>query len=223
MGFSSYSPGLFHGVYSYQQAARLLSVSTQRVARWADGYVFQLKSGRGVSGPVLQSERHKGVLSFRELFELFFVREYVAMKVALPHIRATAEVLGKDFGPYPFSRAELIVNGRELLIKSAENTLHRPDIGQMVADYAASFVKEVEFRDHLAAKYWPPGFAREIYLDQEIRAGEAVVTEHAIPTRVIYSLWEREQNLDAVADYHDIDVSAVSLAVRYEGQWRLAA
>lgn len=217
------SPGLLNGIYSYQEAARLLNVTVQRVARWADGYVFPRKSGYGVSGPILQSDRHRGVLSFPELFELFFVREYVGLGVRLPNIRTTAENLARDFGPYPFSMADLIVSGHELLLRSAEDVLHRPDVGQIVADFAQDFSKSVEFREGRAAQYIPPGFQGKIYLDKDIRAGEAVVTPHAIPTRSIYALWEHERDLLSVAEYHDIAVSDVSMAVRYEGQWRLAA
>jgi uncharacterized protein (DUF433 family) len=218
-----YPPGLYGGVYSYQEAARLLGVTAQRVMRWADGYTFPRKGGLGESGPILQTERHKGVVSYQELFELFFVREYAALKVPLPHIRATAEVLSRQFGAYPFSTVDLIVSGRELLVKSAVAVLHRADVGQIVADFALGLAKDVEFRDRIASKYFPPGFERAIYLDREIRSGEPVITQHAIPTRAIFSLWERERNLEAVADYHDITVSEVSAAVRYEGQWRLAA
>lgn len=91
-------PGLIYGVYSYPEAARLLGVPSRRVARWADGYSFQLKYGRSRSGPVLQTPRNAGVLCFQELMELFFVREYLALGVKLPHIRATAEALAKATG-----------------------------------------------------------------------------------------------------------------------------
>jgi len=201
----------------------LIGVSVQRVARWADGYEFRLKHGYGASGPILQTDRHKGVVSFDELFELFFVREYVGLKVPLAHIRSTAENLAEEFGPYPFSTAELIVNGRELIQRSAEKVLHRPDVGQIVAAFAAGFSKSVNFREANAAQYVPPGFEGKIYLDRDIRAGEAVVTAHAIPTRSIYALWENEQDLNPVAEYFDIPLPDVSVAVRYEGQWRLAA
>jgi uncharacterized protein (DUF433 family) len=216
-------PGLRNGVYSYQEAARLLNVSSQRVVRWADGYSFKLKYGMGKSEPVLQTERHAGVLSFPELFELFFVRAYAALKVPLPKIRATAEALAKDIGPYPFSRSKLIVEGRRLLVWHSEDLLMQPDIGQLVADFADGLKERVEFRDEMAGRYKPEGYERWIYLDREIRGGEAVVTEHAIPTRAIYGLWEKERNLGVVAEYHDIDEAAVHAAIRYEGQWRLAA
>lgn len=216
-------PGLFLGVYSYPEAARLLNVTPRRVKRWADGYGFQLKYGFSHSRPVLQTRRHEGVLTFEELWELFFVREYVAFGVALPQVRMAAEALAEEFGPFPFSNAKLLVNGRDLLVEGAGRVLMRPDIGQLVADFALDMAKQVDIREDQVGRYHPEEFGRVIYLDREIRGGEAVVSEFAIPTRVIFALWEQEKDIAAVADYHEISPQVVSAAVRYEGQWRLAA
>jgi uncharacterized protein (DUF433 family) len=216
-------PGLHHGVYSYHEAARLLNVASQRVSRWADGYSYQLKYGRGKSRPVLQTDRHKGVLTFDELWELFFVREYIAVGVTLQHVRATAESLAKQFGPHPFANADLIIHGRQLLIQCAEDMLQRPDVGQLVADFAATLEDQIVIRKKEVGRYMPRDFDNMIYLDKTIRGGEAVVTDHAIPTRTVYGLWTKEGDLASVADYFDIDLAAVSVAVRYEGQWRLSA
>ncbi len=223
MQASGEQPGLFQGVYSYPEAARLLGVPSKRVARWADGYSFEIKYGRGRSAPVLQTERYPGVLCFRELMELFFVREYIALGVKLPHIRSTAEALAEQVGPYPFSASGVLVSGRDLLVRTAEGQLQRPDIGQLVADFADGFATSVDIREDRARRYRPQCFDDKIYLDSEIRGGEAVVTDFAIPTRVVYDLWEKERDLSVVAGYHDIELEDVSIAVRYEGQWRQAA
>lgn len=216
-------PGLANGVYSYREAARLLNVTSQRVTRWADGYVFKLKLGSGQSRPILQTDRHQGVLSFAELIELFFVREYIGLGVQLQHIRATAEALAAKVGPYPFSRSELLVGGRLLFVEQAEGILERPDIGQLVADFAETITPRLRFDKGEAERYFPPEFDEHIYLDKSIRGGEAVITEFAIPTRMIYALWEAERELLPVAEYFEIKDSDVSIAIRYEGQWRLAA
>ncbi|GIV18127.1 MAG: hypothetical protein KatS3mg022_3562 [Armatimonadota bacterium] len=157
--------------------------------------------------------------------ELFFVREYSALGVPLPHIRATAEALAKELGPFPFTRKRLLVGGRELLVRHGEDILRRPDIGQLVADFAESLVRHVELEADEVSRYYPPTFEREVLLDRQIRAGEPVVWEadYAIPTRVIYDLWETEKDVDSVADYFSIPPHKVSVAIRYESEWRLVA
>lgn len=219
-------PGLFYGVYSYREAARLLGVSSRRVSRWADGYIFKVRYGQHASAPVLQSSSHtKGVLSFPELVELFFVREFVALGVVLPHIRATAEALAKEVGAFPFTKRQLIVGGRELLVKESDNILRRPDIGQLVADFADSLTRYLRFEEGEIVRYSPPTFEDEVVLDRQIRSGEPVVvgTDYAIPTRMIFALWLKEHSSEVVADYFEIPVSKVSVAIRYEGEWRLTA
>ncbi|MCS7191150.1 MAG: DUF433 domain-containing protein [Fimbriimonadales bacterium] len=217
-------PGLRYGVYSYLEAARILGVSPRRVARWADGYFFPRKESMGRSAPVLQARAHQqGVLTFPELIELMFVREFVALGVSLQHVRATAQALAKEVGDYPFTRRQVLVGGRELLVRETAEVLRRPDIGQLVADFAETLVKQVEIEGDRVRRYYPPQYNGIIYLDIAYRGGEPVVSEYAIPTRVIYNLWEKEQNLERVADYFDLPLEAVSAAIRYEGEWRLSA
>ena len=87
------------GVYSYAEAARLLGITRQRLARWVDGYFYPRRAGEGFSAPVLHAPAHRrGVLTFPELMELFFVREFVALGVSLQHIRKTAEALAREVG-----------------------------------------------------------------------------------------------------------------------------
>jgi len=216
-------PGLFYGAYSYREAARLLGVSSQRVVRWADGYSYKLKYAVGRSKPVLQTNRISGVLTFGELIELMFVKEYVGFGVALQQVRQTAERLSDELGPYPFSRANLFVQGRILLNEYAEGILMRPDIGQLMVDYADGLRKRVELQEEWIGRYIPPDFQGCIYLDRQIRAGEPVIKEFAIPTRTIFNLWEMERDIEAVMDYHDISKESVLMAIRYEAQWRQAA
>lgn len=136
-------------------------------------------------------------------------------------MRKTADALAREVGEFPFSRKQLLVDGRTLLVREAQGLLKRPDIGQLAADFAEQFAQHIEFNGDLAVRYYPHGYARQVYLDRRIRGGEPLITERAIPTRVIYALWQREKNLESVADYFEIPASAVSTAIRYEGEWRL--
>lgn len=217
------TPGLFNGVYSYLEAARLLGVSSGRVKRWADGYTFARKNDVGVSPPILQTDRTTGVLSFPELWELMFVKEYAALGVSIPRIRETAQALSEVVGEYPFSSGQVMVSGRELLVESAAGVLQRPDVGQFVADFALSLAKHIEIRGDRVSRYNPPEFEGLIYLDRERRGGEPVVSDRAIATRVIHALWMKEQSVASVSEYFELSPELVSAAVRYEGQWRLAA
>lgn len=224
MNATTVETALDYGVYSYAEAARLLGVTRQRLARWADGYFYPRREGEGFSTPVLHAREHcRGVLTFPELIELFFVREFVALGVSLQRIRKTAEALAREVGEFPFSCKQVLVSGRELLVREADGLLKRPDIGQLVADFAEQLAQRIEFEGDLATRYYPLGYEQCIYLDRRIRGGEPVVSERAIPTRVIYALWRREKDLRSVAEYFEVPETIVSAAVRYESEWRLSA
>jgi uncharacterized protein (DUF433 family) len=211
------------GVYSYREVARILRVSSRRVARWADGYTYVTRTGPRAAAPVLQSTRQRGLLTFDELMELFFVREYVALGVQLPHIRRTAEVLAQEFGPYPFTHARLIRSGRELLLRTAQDVLLRPDVGQIVADFAADLTGIIRFRDDHAARLYFPELGNVIYVDRDVRFGEPVATEHAVPTRAIHALWRKEQRIEPLEHYFGIAANQVTAAIRFETECRLVA
>lgn len=211
-----------HGVYSYAEAARLLRVPSARVSRWADGYTFKRKYDHGVSGPLLQTERRQKILSFHELWELMFVKEFIGLGVPLPQIRETAENLAREVGAYPFSSSKLLVQGRQLLVKAADG-LHRGDVGQLVADYAEQMAVYVEIRQDRVGRYNVPEYNQVVYLDKDVRWGEPSVSPRAIPTRIVFELYAKEQDLESVADYYELDAKHVSAAIRFESEWRLAA
>ncbi|MCS6919474.1 MAG: hypothetical protein NZM28_06860 [Fimbriimonadales bacterium] len=138
-------------------------------------------------------------------------------------MRATAQALANEVGDYPFTRKQVLIGGRELLIREAEGILRRPDIGQLVADFAETLLKQVEIEGDRVRRYYPPQYDRVVYLDMAYRGGEPVVSEYAVPTRIIYNLWEKEQDLQRVVDYFELPEEVVSAAIRYEGEWRLSA
>lgn len=150
--------------------------------------------------------------------ELFFVRKFVEAGVRLKHIRQTAEALAREVGAFSFTRKPVLVGGRELLVRETEHILRRPDVGQLVADFAEQFVKHVDIDVHREqiVRYDPHGYDRQVYLDPRFRGGEAVVTARAIPTRIIYALWRQEGSLQRVAEYFEVDEHAVSAALDYE-------
>lgn len=152
-----------------------------------------------------------------------FVREFVALGVSLQHIRTTAQALAQEVGDYPFTRKQVLVGGRILLVRETKHILRRPDIGQLVADFAETLVKQVEIENDQVRRYHPPEFEKVIYLDRYIRGGEPVVSEYAIPTRVLYALWQQEKDTERVADYFNISVELVFKPIRYEGEWRISA
>lgn len=218
-------PGLKHGAYTYREAAAIIGVTPARVKRWADGYAYKRRHDIGQKAPILQTSRDLKVLNFYEMIELLFVREYVELKVQLSTIRATAERLVPDFGPYPFANAGLYVGGRDLLTPFEEGVSRRPDIGQLVSDFAVQKVKVRTLFDQklkIVYAYTMPEHEK-ITLNARLKMGEPTVGARAVPTRSIYRLWVAEKALEPVCRYFDIDVSDVKAAIDFESKVRFSA
>jgi uncharacterized protein (DUF433 family) len=218
-------PGLEGGIYSYREAGVLLGVSHQRVRRWADGYTFATKRGFKKSGPVLQTKREHKVLSFVELVELMYVREFLQLAVPLTHVRQTSEVLAQKLQcAYPFATAQLFVDGGKLLASNELKDLIQPDIGQIVMFSVNQIRPRVKFDEDSGYAYLfrPLGHER-VVLDARIRTGEPTVSERHVPTRSIYRLWQAEGSLETVKSYFDLDLVDIQAAIAFESEVKFAS
>lgn len=215
--------GIGHGAYSYAEASMILGASRARIARWADGYTYPRKADIGKSDPVLQTDRaHKGVISFHELIELFFVQRYTSLGVPLKNVRDTAKALSPELGPYPFASGKLKTDGR-ILAREDGVGLIRPDVRQYVADFAAEFFEHVGIQDDLAVRFYPEAGKGLIVLHAERLYGQPIVEDGGVPTAQLYRLFKAEQNWERVADWFEIPVRSVKAAVDFEVTCRQVA
>lgn len=203
-------------VYRYREAGQLLGIARARVQHWAERYTYATTYGAKRSGPILQTSRTPGVLSFLELQELFFVKQFVAHGVPLSEIRRASKRLAQKLGPYPFARRPLVVNENHLIEEFSSEVFARADIGQLVAQFASEFEAHVQFRDGLTSEYMLPDYGSRICLDAQVRAGEPILRASQVPTRVIFDLWRTEHEVDSKAEYFELPREEVITAVRFE-------
>ena len=97
------------GVYSYQDAARLLRASTWKIRSWVEGYSYKVAAGLKTAEPVLRRAQYElDVLTFDDLIELRWIKAFRDRNVRLGDIRTAAILLSKKLRtPYPFNRVEL--------------------------------------------------------------------------------------------------------------------
>ncbi len=81
----------------------------------------------------------------------------------------------------------------------------------------------MEWDEDEVRRHYPPEYERQVYLDRAIRGGEPVVSERAVPTRIIYDLWQAERDIASVAEYFELTEEVVETAIRFEGELRLSA
>lgn len=211
------------GIYGLTEAARLLRRPAARVRRWANGYTYTRTYDKARRPPVLQTERvDQAAITFEELIELFFVREYASAGIPVTHIRATAEALAKQYGPHPFAKERLLTDGKRLL-QVAEHGFIAPATCQLIADFAEDFVKEIAFEEDFARLWHPKEGENLIVVDPTRAFGEPIIEESGTPTRTVFKTFLVEQDFERVADYYDLTPLLVKKAIEFELRFANAA
>lgn len=213
-------PALGTGIYTYAEAARLLRVSVAKVRGWAEGYVRHINGEQRRSQPVLQREVHRyKLLTFFDLIELFFVREFTNAGVKLSETRAAAEYLSQQLNtPYPFACCKLDTDGVQLLQEAGDayiNVAHQ----QRVFEFVKLFFKDIDFDDDCQAKaWWPLGRDKFIVIDPKRAFGAPIDVRSGVRTEIIYSTYKAEGDVQAVADWYEIKPDVVEAAIEFEEQ-----
>lgn len=220
----SSEPGLGTGIYTISEAAHLLQVSKRKVVGWAERYVHSREGPVRVSPPVLDREgAEPGLLTFHDLIELVFVREFRKAGVDLPQIRAAAALLREEWNtPYPFATQKVVDLERKLVNREDMKTI----IGrQQVFEFGRKFFNDVDFdRFGLAEKWHPLGKGKLIILDPHRSFGAPIELRSGIRTDVLYRQYLAEGgDVQAVADWYEVPTEAVKQAVEFEEKWQAAA
>jgi hypothetical protein len=181
-------------------------------------------------------------ISFRDLIEIMCVSGFLNAGVRWPRLRKAyakaAEVLGKD---HPFATRRFLTDGYSVLLKINDKFLL-----DLVSDQFALFevlrpylkTDGLEFADDFAARWWPMGKQKPVFIDGRLSFGQPVVTQ-GVPTLVLHRAYLAERRARAsiitsaspqavdrkiiryVADWYSIAPRSVRAAVEYET--RLAA
>lgn len=222
--FGGMRPGLGTGIYTVSEAARLLQVPSRTLKRWAEGYVYVRNGDQRRSGPLLDRENAEpGLLTFYDLVELFFVKEFRKdNQVELPHIRAAAARLRERWQtPYPFALKRIVELNRQLVEEATSETV----LGQQrIFEFGRQFFRNVDFdEDGLAMAWHPLGKDKLIVVDPQRSFGAPIDTRSGIRTDVLYRQYRAEGDAESVADWYEIPVEAVEQAIEFEERWTPAA
>jgi len=211
------------GIYTILEAARLLQVSSQKLTRWAEGYIFPIKGDTHASAPILdRDEAETGILNFHDLVELFFVREFRKANVPLPAIRRDAAILRDKWEtPYPFSFRRIVEFNRHLVDAEEMHTIWGE---QQVFEFGKAFFNDMDFdATGLASAWHPLGMGKLILLDPARSFGAPIEVRSGIRTEVLVRQYRAEGEYQAVADWYEVALEPVEQAVEFEEKWRIKA
>jgi hypothetical protein len=237
------------GVYTTAEASRLTGIHPGRIRRWIEGYTFVRRGEVRTSDPVLSRgldafpESGAMTISFRDLIEIMCVSGFLEAGVRWPRLRKAyqlaAEVLGID---HPFATRRFLTDGYTVLLKVDDKYLldlvsNQFSLLQVLRPYLKT--DGLDFADEFAARWWPMGKRKPVFIDGRLSFGQPVVTQ-GVPTLVLYRAYlaERRTRTDNtisdsnrpaidqrsvahVANWYSIASRSVRAAVEYET--RLAA
>lgn len=207
------------GLYSQVEAARLLRIRPETVARWS----LQPRRSKRVFTPVLEGSV-ANTLSFTDLVQLRAVRLLRAHHhIPLDKIRQAVRAATEDHGinqplAHPF-RFAWFDKAMLLEIKGEWIGLTGKDRGQQfMREVVTPNLRDLRFsREDGLATRWVPMASRnlEVVLDPAVRLGQPVIMPGAALVESVASAVVSEGSVKAAAAAFDLSEAAVDLAWRY--------
>ncbi|MDB5822027.1 MAG: hypothetical protein JWR21_731 [Herminiimonas sp.] len=219
------APLISTGIYTIQDASRLLEVSSARLRGWVGGY-------RGMAtAPLIKSDittfDNKTVISFANLVEARFIATFARYGVNVRSIRFMVEEAKRVVAhPHPFSTDMIFkTDGKKIFMQAADKTgdpklydLKKKNFA--IHDVlAAEFKKGVIYRPGGDAEAWYPRKQSEpnVILNPKMAFGQPVIEKYGVPTKALFDAFNAEDgSYESVAYWFDIAEADVKEAVRFE-------
>jgi uncharacterized protein (DUF433 family) len=232
---AEHTSGFGVGVYSLSEAARIVRMRPEKVKRLLKGYAWPERPGRraGASPALFRGQYvdSGGILnlSFLDLIELAFVRDFSRQGLSPRVIRRAAQVAADIFKDvdHPFCTYRFVTDGETLFLDAAgeegDSTMLDLVKKQHVFDLVMKpFVKQLQYSETGKLLRWfPMGTGTSVVLDPRFSFGAPVVLEHSVPTSALYGAYKAGETDKEIAQWYGVSVRAVRAAIQYESELAL--
>jgi uncharacterized protein (DUF433 family) len=219
------------GLYTFGQAARLIDATPQELRGWLHGYTWSRDGERRRSQPVWTTELANNDLdglSFHDLLEARFVKQFRKVGVSLQTIRIAAAHAREMFeSQYPFTCRRFQTDGKTIFAEAIRESGDADLLDLKKKQYAferiirPSFYAGIEFDKERAARWFPNPRRRDVVLDPAIAFGKPIVQDVGLRTDILYQAFLAEDNdKRRVATQFEVQVKAVEAAIRFEQRSR---
>jgi uncharacterized protein (DUF433 family) len=202
------------------------TVYRQTIARWLQGYDYQVGGERRRSDPLWRpdyaNDDDQIELSFRDLIELRFVKSFRDLGLSLPTIRACfRRAVEKVQDERPFSTQKFRTDGKAIFLDITQNVgdgelidlRHRQRVFRTVVEPS---LRDLEFEADAVARWYPLGvLRRSIVIDPARVFGRPLAAEAGVPTEVLVNAVNVEGSVETVARLYEV-APAVRDAVAFE-------
>ncbi|MEI8379345.1 MAG: DUF433 domain-containing protein [Planctomycetota bacterium] len=210
------------GVYSYSDAASLTQLKSARIREW-----FASRSEAKL-GAIFQSDftgqTEHPLISFLDLVDVFIAGQLRNSGMSLQTLRRIYRTLQQDYGvEHPFGRRELLTDGTKIFFAGLDSRGCKEVVDVLTKKKAfptiiLPFLKRLTFdpSSRLATKWQ---ISKGVVVNPVICFGQPVLESKGIPTNIIArSSKANGGDLRTVADWYDMPVSQVKLALEFEAR-----
>lgn len=220
---------LGRGVYSLQEASRLLREPRENVRRWVEGRSWVTRGRMRSREPALvarvQRIDERPTLSFADLVELLFIKGFRERGLTMQYIRRAAEKAAQLYETdHPFTVKRFATDGRRIFGTleqgDTERTLELMRGQILVPQVMDRYLEQLDYDvgSGFALRWWPRGKRGLVRLDPRIEFGAPTV-EKGIPTEVLAEAVQANNGDPAVvAEWFNVPIADVRSAVIYESE-----
>jgi uncharacterized protein (DUF433 family) len=207
--------------YTAAEAARYAGTSPQSVARWRAGYTYRTARGPRSSNPVTGGPP-SGLLSFNDLLEVAVVAG--ARKASVP-MRAVRRAIDAARDVYLVERPLMLLrfmhDGRDLFVRELEadgasRFVNLSRYGQVAWDHVRDVLKDLEYDDGVAVRWYPEGKSSPVVIDPSVSFGRPYIVHKGISTDVIRSRFLAHETLESIVEDFDLTRDEAEAALRFE-------
>ena len=212
--------------YPPVEAGRLVGIHPRRVRRWHVGYSYRYGKGLRRQHPVLgtSTQPDSTHVSFLQLIELLFIKQFLDHGISLQRIRRALEEAKDILGTAHVAHHVFFSDGATVFLRVRDKgnaILQLLSSGQWaIAPIIEEIAKQIDFSDapnQYARRWYPPGYDRTVVVDPAVSFGRPSLAGRRISTANIYDLFVAEGgDYGAVKGWWGISTEEVDAAVRFE-------
>lgn len=219
---SSYSvgPGLTRPLYSYAEADRIAGVSKGTSKRWLKGYKYWYSEVEHTQPPVSPNSGHESGVSFVDLIEVVATDKLRSRGFSLRKIRQINEFCQVSLkSNRPLVTETFKFKGRDIFVQISDGYLMnvgRQKGMQAWGEVLDPFLETLDYKDHIASRWWPLGRDEPVVVDPDYGFGVPVIAGTGVRTESIAERVRAKEPVEEIAQDFGVEVYQVKAAIRYE-------
>lgn len=208
-------------MYSFEEAARLASVSTTTVKNWFLGYTT--RDAREVPPLFPDGVGQGSMISFLQLIETVVAVQFrnadtVRYRDVHAAYRNAREIFGVE---YPFAHLNLEALGGHIIARmEGEDTgksLQALDSHEQwsLPGLIIEIIHQIEYEGGLAAKWFPVGKERPIIIDPRVSSGIPTIIGRGVTVQTIRKRWKAGHKINFIAEDLALEADVVETVLQY--------